>query len=65
MPHDPEVAAAAKEWKAVIDSHGMGDKTFLRSVESYYREAPDAALVFGMDEELYAYIREAVACLNE
>ncbi|OXL81946.1 MULTISPECIES: MerR family transcriptional regulator [Paenibacillus] len=58
--HHPTVLALARRWKSCFQD-AAGDYDLLsRSAESYYREHSDQALRFGMDRELYQFIRKAV-----
>ncbi|OZB96388.1 MerR family transcriptional regulator [Paenibacillus sp. XY044] len=57
---DPVVLDLARRWKSCIQD-AAGDYDLLsRSAESYYREHSSQALHFGMDPELYQFIRKAV-----
>ncbi|MET3846752.1 MerR family transcriptional regulator [Paenibacillus sp. OAE614] len=58
--HDPVVLDLARRWKSCFQD-AAGDYDLLsRSAESYYRDHSDQALHFGMDRELYQFIRKAV-----
>ncbi|WP_182914188.1 TipAS antibiotic-recognition domain-containing protein [Paenibacillus sp. 1011MAR3C5] len=62
-PDDPAVQGLAKRWKQEIERFAPVDDEFVRSAESYYSENPLEAAQYGMDGELYAYIKKAVALL--
>lgn len=58
-PHDPEVVTLAKRWQELISMFTGGDTGITESVERFYRENPDQAAQYGIDGELYRYIKEA------
>ena len=60
-PDDPEVIALARRWKEATGALLPADEPLTQAAERYYRENPDAGLIFGMDGELYRYIKQAVS----
>jgi len=62
-PSDPAVQELAERWKRGIEQFVPADDEFVRSAESYYNENPLEAAQYGMDGELYAYIKKAVSLL--
>ena len=63
-PDDPEVSALARRWKEEVDSIASADGQWVQAAEKYYRDNPREGFLQGMDGELYAYIKKAVAELN-
>jgi hypothetical protein len=63
LPDAPEVAALAQRWKSESASLTPADEQFIQSAERYYKENPDEGIYYGMDGELYAYIKLAVSLL--
>ncbi|MBB6733825.1 MerR family transcriptional regulator [Cohnella zeiphila] len=61
---DPEVAALARRWKEEIHSVASEDGKWVQAAEKYYRDHPREGFLQGMDGELYAYIKKAVAELD-
>jgi DNA-binding transcriptional MerR regulator len=61
LPNDPEVASLAKRWKQEVDSFVPADAGFIQSAEKYYSEHPEDAVQYGIDYELYEYIKQAVS----
>ncbi len=64
QPEDPDVLALARRWKDETERYLPMDESFIRSIEGYYRENPDEGLVYGMDGELYAFIKKAVSLIH-
>lgn len=64
QPEDPDVLALARRWKDETERFLPIDESFIRSVEGYYMENPDEGLVYGMDGELYAFIKKAVSLIH-
>jgi len=60
-PDDPGVLALARRWKEEMKAVALADPGLVRSAERYYRENPDDGLMFGVDRELYLYMREALS----
>ncbi|MBB3129283.1 DNA-binding transcriptional MerR regulator [Paenibacillus rhizosphaerae] len=58
--HDPVVLDLARRWKSCLQDAAGDYDQLSRSAESYYRDHSDQALPFGMDGELYQFIRKAV-----
>ncbi|WP_433938741.1 MerR family transcriptional regulator [Paenibacillus lautus] len=62
---DPEVKELAKQWHQMVLSMPHTDEAFIRSTEQYYAQHPDEALAYGMDEDIYRYIKQAAAVITE
>ncbi|XID95551.1 MerR family transcriptional regulator [Paenibacillaceae bacterium WGS1546] len=62
-PDDPRVAALAARWKSAMERF-VSDDSWVRSAERYYEDHPEDAIPYGIDGELYAYIKQAVAMLR-
>lgn len=62
-PGDIAVQELAERWKRGMEQFVPADDEFVRSAESYYNENPLEAAQYGMDGELYAYIKKAVSLL--
>ncbi|MNL12880.1 HTH-type transcriptional activator mta [compost metagenome] len=60
-PDDPDVLALARRWKDETELYLQIDEPFIQSAERYYKENPDEGLIYGMDGELYAFIKQAVS----
>lgn len=61
---DPEVQMLAEAWKRGIMSWVHADEAFVESAEQYYADHPDDALAYGMNGELYQFIKQAVAAIT-
>jgi MerR family transcriptional regulator, thiopeptide resistance regulator len=61
LPIDPDVLALARRWKDETETYLQIDEPFIQSAERYYKENPDQGLIYGMDGELYAFIKHAVS----
>ncbi|WP_052019785.1 MerR family transcriptional regulator [Paenibacillus sp. JCM 10914] len=61
---DPVVQDLAKAWYHTMLSMRHADQAFIQSAEQYYAQHPDEALAYGMDGDLYRYIRQAVAVIT-
>ncbi|MBT2762374.1 MerR family transcriptional regulator [Paenibacillus sp. ISL-20] len=59
-PHEDEVRILAKIWSEKMSSWVHINEEFIHSAEQYYAEYPDDALSYGMDRELYNFIKQAV-----
>lgn len=64
QPDDPDVAALARRWKSETERYLPIDEPFIQSTEQYYKENPDEGLIYGMDGELYAFIKRAVSLIQ-
>lgn len=62
-PDDPRVAALAARWKSAFERFAS-DESWVRSAERYYEDHPEDAIPYGIDGELYAYIKQAVSLLR-
>lgn len=60
-PDDPDVLALARRWKQEMDALSLTDPELVRSAEQYYKENPDEGLYYGMDKELYFYMKKALS----
>jgi DNA-binding transcriptional MerR regulator len=61
LPDDPEVAALAERWKREVELFAPADAGFIQSAENYYSEHPEDAVQYGIDKQLYDYIKKAVS----
>ena len=57
---DPEVRALARRWKALIDEFTGGDAGILASLKAMYRDEPAARTRSNADDDLRAYVDEAM-----
>lgn len=62
-PDDPDVLALARRWKQEMDALSLTDPELVRSAEQYYKENPDEGLYYGMDKELYLYMKKALSLI--
>jgi len=60
-PDHPDVLALARRWKEEMDALALTDPNLVQSAEQYYRENPEEGLMYGLDRELYCFIKEAVS----
>lgn len=60
-PYDPEVVALAGAWKCEIEGLGPADGSLVRLAEAYYAANPEAAAPFGLNHDLYSYMKEAIS----
>ncbi|WP_257351367.1 MerR family transcriptional regulator [Pseudalkalibacillus decolorationis] len=58
-PGNPEVVKLAKRWNELVSKTTGGDPEITKAAEKYYSENPDNALQYGMDGDLYKYIKKA------
>jgi DNA-binding transcriptional MerR regulator len=63
LPDDPGVSALAERWKREVDLFAPADAEFIQSAEHYYSEHPEDAVRFGMDGDLYEFIKKAVSLI--
>ncbi|WP_049894738.1 MerR family transcriptional regulator [Paenibacillus antibioticophila] len=59
LPSDPEVAPLAKRW--ILEIESVAPEGFIQSAEHYYSENFTESIAYGMDSELYHFIKEAVS----
>jgi len=59
LPSDPEVAPLAKRW--ILEIESVAPEGFIQSAEQYYSENLAESITYGMDSELYLFIKEAVS----
>ncbi|MFK7697122.1 MerR family transcriptional regulator [Paenibacillus sp. HJGM_3] len=59
-PGDEAVQLLARQWQDLLRQFTDDEEQLTRSAERYYGEHPEQARPFGMDGELYAYIRAAL-----
>lgn len=62
LPGDPEVAPLAQRW--ILEVEAIAPEGFIQSAERYYSENMAESIAYGMDGELYAFIKDAVAHLK-
>jgi len=62
LPNDPEVVPLAKRWMLEVES--IVPKGFVQSAERYYSENSNESIAYGMDSELYLFIKEAVLSMK-
>jgi MerR family transcriptional regulator, thiopeptide resistance regulator len=58
---DPVVFELAQKWMKLFSTLTVDFQSVSHSAESYYSDNPNEASKFGMDEELYQYIRKALS----
>lgn len=56
----PVVVELAKRWQELVGMFTGGDQGITRAAEQLYKENPDMAMQFGIDKELWEYIRRAM-----
>lgn len=59
-PKDKIVQELARKWKSITSSFSNGNTEIERNAESFYAENPNAAMHYGLDADLYLYIKEAL-----
>ena len=59
-PKDKIVQELAKKWKSITYSFSNGNPEIERNAESFYANNPNAAMHYGLDSDLYFYIKEAL-----
>ncbi|GIP18608.1 MerR family transcriptional regulator [Paenibacillus montaniterrae] len=62
LPSDSEVAPLAKRW--ILEIESVAPEGFIQSAEQYYSENSDESIAYGMDSELYFFIKEAVSHIH-
>lgn len=60
-PDDSAVMQLAKRWKEMTNRLTGGDPEIVKAAERFHAENPDNPLQYGMDGELYNYIKQALA----
>lgn len=60
-PDNPKVIELAKKWKSLIDKFTAGDQEIVKSAERFHLENPNNPLQYGIDGNLYKYIKEAMS----
>ncbi|AGA58955.1 putative transcriptional regulator [Thermobacillus composti KWC4] len=60
-PDDPGVLALARRWKEVMDALDLASPGLVRSAERYYKENPEDGLIYGLDRELYLFIKKSLS----
>jgi DNA-binding transcriptional MerR regulator len=63
-PDHPKLVPLAKRWQELTDHYTGGDPEVLKGVERFYAEHPMNSLPFGIDGELYKYIKKAISMLK-
>ncbi|SDY19334.1 DNA-binding transcriptional regulator, MerR family [Evansella caseinilytica] len=59
-PNDSKVQALAKTWSNIVYSFSKQDQDLQKQMESFHAQNPENSLRFGMDSEIYKYIKEAL-----
>ena len=63
-PDDPDVLALARRWREETEALALADPLLIQSAERYYRENPDDGLMFGVDGDLYRFMRKALSLIG-
>ncbi|AZU62394.1 transcriptional regulator, MerR [Neobacillus mesonae] len=58
---NPKVMELAKKWKSLMDKFTAGDQEIVKSAERFHLENPNNPLQYGIDGDLYKYIKEAMS----
>lgn len=59
-PHSPRVRELAKRWRELLNAFSGGDAKMEASAAKMYREEPGTAQQYGLDQEIFKYIGEAM-----
>lgn len=59
-PKKKTVQELAERWKSMAYSFSKGDPEIEKNAEAFYADNPSVALQYGLDAELYLYIRKAL-----
>jgi len=62
-PDDRDVLALARRWKKEMDALALSDPQLIQSAEQYYKENPDEGLIYGLDQELYLFMKKALSLI--
>jgi len=57
----PEVIKLAKRWQVLTNKFTGGDPEIVKAAERFHAENPNNPLQYGVDGELYKYIKEAMS----
>ncbi len=60
-PESPAVQALGKRWKELVEMFTGGDQGISTSLERFYGDNPDKAAEYGIDKDVWLYIRQAMA----
>jgi MerR family transcriptional regulator, thiopeptide resistance regulator len=60
-PENPEVVQFAKRWKELVEMFTGGDSEITKSLGRFYQENPDQAMQYGIDGEVFEYIKKAMS----
>ncbi|MCX7749661.1 MAG: TipAS antibiotic-recognition domain-containing protein [Clostridia bacterium] len=59
-PENPEVVQLTKRWNELTDKFTGGDPEITKAAERFHAENPNNPLQYGVDGELYQYIKKAM-----
>ncbi|MCJ7843285.1 MerR family transcriptional regulator [Lederbergia sp. NSJ-179] len=59
-PKDKMVQELAQKWKSITSPFSNGNPDIERNAETFYADNPNAAMHYGLDANLYLYIKEAL-----
>ncbi|TDF96303.1 MerR family transcriptional regulator [Paenibacillus piri] len=62
LPSDSEVVPLAKRW--ILEIESVAPEGFIQSAEQYYSKNVAESIAYGMDSELYLFIKEAVSSIK-
>ena len=57
---DPSVAEMGRRWYALVQAFTGGDANLGRKMKQAYAAEPQAMAAFGMDDAMFAYVRDAM-----
>jgi hypothetical protein len=60
-PESPAVVQLAKRWQELTNKFTGGDPEIVKAAERFHAENPNNPLQYGVDRELYKYIKEAMS----
>jgi DNA-binding transcriptional MerR regulator len=58
---DRDVLAVARRWKREMEAIALTDPQLVQAAEQYYQEKPEDGQMFGLDKELYLFLRKALS----
>ncbi|GAB2552571.1 MerR family transcriptional regulator [Gracilibacillus alcaliphilus] len=59
--NDQSVKELAVQWRALTASFSQADSDLTRNAETFYADHPHLALHYGLDADLYSYLKAALA----
>ena len=62
---DPEVRELARRWSALVAEFTGGDPQMSQSLRTLYKQEPEYGAQWGLDAELFAYVRQAQEAAGE